>query len=344
MVGGSGDTIMHGWILHGPQPGIGTTPRRKIMNDGERESLDAEGTADALALHGAAHLGDAATLRSLLDAGADVNVVDGHGVTALAAALGAGCGQEILALLVSAGADPHAIDDFGCNAFHAALGSSLQEGFRADTLLAVLSWLKRLGVDLEHRGAGGRTPLAEAIIECPPDAVQALCDLGANPNVTCPVPKSGCGGSCGGRSSHEAPLLFHAVGAYDRDRKLVSLLNAGANVLASDAEGHTALTIAVGSLLLGTPDMAARFRAFFKQFEPLARQHEHASGTRDEVIARVAPAIRAIVDEMLRSLPPLPRGGRGNVERAQTANSIVILGAYEIWARCDAGQAQGSRA
>ncbi len=314
------------------------------MNDGERDTFDIDDTKEALTLHNAALQGDAALLRSLLDAGADINSVDGQGVTVLMAALGAGCGPDILALMVSAGADPHAIDDFGCNAFHAALGSSMQEGFRADTLHAVLSSLKLLGVDLEHRGAGARTPLAEAVIECPPVAVQVLCDLGANPNVSCPIPKSGCGSSCGGCSSHEAPLLFHAVGANDSDRKIAGLLRSGANVLASDAQGHTALTLAVGRLLHGTPDMAARFRAFFKQFEPLAKQHEHTSGTRDEVLARVAPAIRGFVDEMLKALPPLPPKHWGNLERAQTANSIMILGAYEIWARSDAGQMQGQRA
>lgn len=296
-------------------------------------------------LHRAARLGDHAAIRELVAAGADVAETDEHGDTILMAAAGSLQPPEILELIVSLGVDPNAISDFGLNALHSAVEDSDRDPSEwTDRLRPCVVALKSLGVDLEHRSDAGETPLAHAVTHGVPDAVQALCDLGANPNVTCPVPKSGCGSSCGGCSSHEAPLLFHAVGAYDSDRKLACLLNAGANVLASDAQGHTALTLAVGRLLQGTPDMAARFRAFFKQFELLARQHEHASGTRDEVIARVTPAIRAIVAEMLGSLPPPPQRGADNVERMQAANSIIILGAHEIWARRDAGQAQGPRA
>lgn len=290
--------------------------------------------ADEPPLHRAARLGDHAAIRGLIAAGADVAETDEHGNTMLMTAAGALQPPEILELIVSVGLDPNATSDFGLNALHSAVEDTDSDPSESsDRLRQCVGALKSLGVDLEHRSDAGETPLAHAVTHGAPQAVQAICDLGANPNVTCPVPKSGCGSSCGGCSSHQVPLLFHAVGAYDSDRKLAILLNAGANVLAADAQGHTALTIAVGSLLQGTPDMAARFRAFFKQFEPLARQHEYASGTRDEVIARVTPAVRAIVDEMLKSLPPLPRGGGDNVERAQTANSIIILGAYEIWAR-----------
>ncbi|MFO0834693.1 MAG: ankyrin repeat domain-containing protein [Phycisphaerales bacterium] len=285
-------------------------------------------------LHRAARLGDHAAIRELVAAGADVAETDEHGNTILMAAAGALQPPETLELIVSVGVDPNAISDFGLNALHSAVEDTDRDPSEwTDRLRPCVGALKSLGVDLEHRSDAGETPLAHAVTHGLPDAVQALCDLGANPNVTCPVPKSGCGSSCGGCSSHEAPLLFHAVGAYDSDRKLASLLNAGANVLASDAQGHTALTLAVGRLLQGTPDMAARFRAFFKQFEPFARQHEHAGGTRDEVIARVTPAIRAIVEEMLGSLPSPPQWGADNVERMQAASSIIILGAYEIWAR-----------
>lgn len=295
-------------------------------------------------LHRAARLGDHAAIRELIAAGADILETDEHGHTLLMMAAAAMQPLEFLRLLVSSGVDPHATSDFGLNAFHIAVQDSTVE-FTAlsHRLRACMEGLKSLGVDIEHRSDAGETPLAHAVNCGIPDAVQVLCDLGANPNVSCPIPKSGCGSSCGGCSSHEAPLLFHAVGANDSDRKIASLLRAGANVLASDAEGHTALTLAVGRLLQGTPDMAARFRAFFKQFEPLATQHEHATGTRDEVLARVAPAIRGLVDELLKALPPLPPKHWGNLARAQTANAIMILGAHEIWARNDAGQTDNNR-
>lgn len=301
--------------------------------------------ADEPPLHRAARLGDHAAMRALIEAGSDILETDEHGHTLLMIAAAAMQSPEFLGSLVSSGVDPHATSDFGLNAFHIAVpDSNVEFTALSHRLRACMGCLKSLGVDIEHRSDAGETPLALAVNSGIPDAVQVLCDLGANPNVSCPIPKSGCGSSCGGCSSHEAPLLFHAVGANDSDRKIASLLRAGANVLASDAEGHTALTLAVGRLLQGTPDMAARFRAFFKQFEPLAIQHEHATGTRDGLLARVEPAIRGFVDEMLKTLPPLPPKHWGNLARAQTANSIVLLGAYEIWARSEAGQRQGPRA
>lgn len=301
--------------------------------------------ADEPPLHRAARLGDHAGIRALVEAGSDVHETDEHGHTLLMIAAAAMQPPEFLGLLVNCGVDPHATSDFGLNAFHSAVqDSNVEFAALGHRLRACMGCLKSLGVDIEHRSDSGETPLAHAVNCGISDAVQVLCDLGANPNVSCPIPKSGCGGSCGGCSSQEAPLLFHAVGASDSDRKIDSLLRAGANVLASDAEGHTALTLGVGRLLQGTPDMAARFRAFFKEFEPLAKRHEHAGGTREEVLARVAPVIRGLVDELLKALPPLPSKHWGHLARAQTANSIAILGAYEIWARSDAGQMQSPRA
>lgn len=301
--------------------------------------------SDESPLHRAARLGDHAAIRALIRAGSDVHETDEDGNTLLMLAAAEMHPPEFLELLVSSGVDPHATSYFGLNALHSAVqGANTESAASPHRLRACTGYLKSLGVDIEHRSDAGETPLAHAVNCGTPDAVQALCDLGANPNVSCPIPRSGCGSSCGGCSSHEAPLLFHAVGANDSDRKIASLLRADANVLASDAQGHTALTLAVGRLLQGTPDMAARFRAFFKQFEPLATQHEHATGTRDEVLARVAPAIRGFVDELLKALPPLPPKHWGNLARAQTANAIMILGAYEIWARNDAGQTQDQRA
>jgi ankyrin repeat protein len=126
----------------------------------------AEGTvADA------AMKGDVATVRTLLKDGADVNAVQGDGVTGLhwAARLGA---EELASTLVVAGANVKAATRFGAIT---PLHLAAERGAGA-----VVALLVKAGADVDAPSSTGATPLMFAAASGDTASVKALLDAGAD--------------------------------------------------------------------------------------------------------------------------------------------------------------------
>jgi ankyrin repeat protein len=142
---------------------------------------------------------------------------------------------DVLEALLAAGADPRAVSELGWNAFHAAVDVGGPAANDEPLVRSILGMLARLGVDIEHRNHAGQTPLLRAILEGRPIEVRVLLELGADPNG-----RAGeCKGSC--RLQPGEPALMAAVG---NPEKLEILLGFGADPLATDREGRTALDLA----------------------------------------------------------------------------------------------------
>ena len=125
------------------------------------------------ALHWAAERADAALVRVLLEAGADVGAVTRIGdYTPLHLAAKAGSAGTVEALL-EAGSDPHAVTATGdVNAMHFAAGAGSAEA---------IAFLSRHGAEVDAREAErGQTPLMFAAANGRVDAVRALLALGAD--------------------------------------------------------------------------------------------------------------------------------------------------------------------
>ncbi|MCY4647834.1 MAG: ankyrin repeat domain-containing protein [Gammaproteobacteria bacterium] len=125
------------------------------------------------ALHWAAERADAALVRTLLDAGADVTAVTRIGdYSPLHLAGKAGSGDAVKALL-EAGSDPHAVTATGAvTAMHFAAGAGSADA---------IATLARHGAAVDAREADrGQTPLMFAAANDRMDALQALLALGAD--------------------------------------------------------------------------------------------------------------------------------------------------------------------
>ena len=153
----------------------------------------------------AAMRGDVAEVRSLLEAGEDVNAAQGDGMTALHWAAASGR-VELAELLVSAGADLEAGTRLGR---YTALHIASREGRPA-----VVETLLGAGADAGAVTSTGATPLHFAAGAGAPDAVQALLRHGADANAR--EPEWG-----------QTPLMFAA--AAGRTGALRELLRAGAD-------------------------------------------------------------------------------------------------------------------
>lgn len=112
--------------------------------------------------------GDAATMRTLLDAGADIDLVNDNHATALMYAVES---LEMTRLLLEYGADPHRRSDEGRTAL--LIAASIPGA------TSVVSLLLDYGADPNARGLDGRTPLAAATIAGNAALVRLLADRGA---------------------------------------------------------------------------------------------------------------------------------------------------------------------
>lgn len=127
-------------------------------------------------IHEAARLGDAATVRELLDAGMDVNASDEDNATALhwAAAWGK---EDVALLLLGAGADPSRTDHEGNTPLHLAS----KKGYTSPKLVNHL--LQHSAVDVNARNAAGMTALHHAARRGRSDMVRLLLEAGADPSL-----------------------------------------------------------------------------------------------------------------------------------------------------------------
>lgn len=268
----------------------------------------------------------AARVRAFVAAGADVNATCRGGLTVFLHAVSSGeTYPELLRMLIAAGADPHVLGEHGGNAFHQAIDAADEESAR-DTL----AYLNKLGVDIEHRDQSGHTPLARAL-ECGVLAeVQALCDLGADPNAVCP--QGSCDVEC---SVAHLPLLFHATHSMclQQSARAEILLKAGAHPLAKSGDGLTAFESMARLLCEEAADPSDAFQRLAAGLERVEFGGKEL--LRDEFVARVRPRIRAYVEEFAASIPIRPGPGQRILRqiREEQIDTLSLLRAYESWAR-----------
>lgn len=143
----------------------------------------------------------------------------------------------MLERLVQAGADPHAVTEHGYNAIRAAIDVDF-EANAGDSVRSVLTYLKELGVDIEHRNNADHTPLARAIWWGTDVEVQVLAELGADVDATGPA-QACCHSAC---DWEELPLILAAISAATRqDAELEALIAAGIRLDLVNGEGLSPL-------------------------------------------------------------------------------------------------------
>ena len=220
---------------------------------GDPEIVKARDLAGSTLLHHAAGFAPLATVRLLLDKGADVNAknrrsstplhwgihdearvrlliargasidmkqVDGR--TPLYQAASIGSGHSVLRLLLDKGADPALATANGQTPLMAAAGRGDVE--------AMLMLIEK-NANVNARNGAGATALMGAAASGNPRAVQLLLDKGADPNII--------------NKRDESPLANAATAGVEESVKL--LLDRGAKVNVRDDRGYSALMYAAGS-------------------------------------------------------------------------------------------------
>jgi len=179
---------------------------------------------------------DARKVRLLLDHGADVNKVAKSGYTALISAALRNPSAEVVRMLIQRGADVKAIDQSGLSTLNAAA--------RGDDT-ATIRMLVKAGVDVNGSNKTGRTPLINASANGNLAAVKLLLAKGANANQTTSRDnllrlKNGFVAAGG-----VTPLIMASV--YGPLELVKALLDAGAQVDAVDIKGMTPLMFSVAT-------------------------------------------------------------------------------------------------
>lgn len=274
--------------------------------------------------------GDINRVRALVSAGANVNGVHDHGYTVFMSAVGSGRTPEILRYLVESGADPHALSGYGYNAFHAAIDVNF-EANAPESVRGTLSYLKQLGVNIEHKNNSGKTPLARAIEEGTGLEVQVLCELGANPNNPASYYHQCDDGPC--THGDLTPLLAAIDCGVEADVKVEAILRAGADPLAVNAKGHNPLAIAVAAVCADADDYAAAFDRFFTGLQKVTMPPGLDPADRDVFVAAVRPLLAAYTSEFATGIPIAQTHQYAADSRRSKIVVIELLAAYEGWAR-----------
>lgn len=270
--------------------------------------------------------GLAACARALLEAGADPNAREArYGVPALYAVTGYHNVPRIARMLLEAGADP----TDGESVYHAA------ERFHIEAL----ELLREFGVDLNHIGEWGNTPLYFLLdhFDVGQDArvrqgMLWLLEHGADPNVAC---------------GRERETSLHVAVRRGQSADAVRLLlDHGADVHARRADGRTAWVLAERG---GFDELKALLEAAGAAPEPLAPEDLllAACGRGDEDAARrlASPDLVAALEPTAsRTMIEAARKGRVDVVRAYLAAGFPIglldeYGATALHHACIAGRA-----
>jgi uncharacterized protein len=295
-------------------------------------SFEHRGQFQCSPLMHAVHFGNMQMLRALIAAGADVRATHDHGYTLLMDSVGSSRMQEIASELLAAGLDPHAVSEFGYNAFHAGVDQDFSTRCLENSRRK-FGVLRGLGIDIEHRRNDGMTPLAFAVQRGSWGEVQALCELGANPNAVCEViacetPRA---------TWVERPLLFASASV----EKINSLLAAGADPLALDEMGWTPASRSLLGLVrsLGCEDN--RYGQVRAELEKRLGSLSATGTQRKEHFITVA------FELLLKSLyefahdDPTPDTSDREVQHiAYVSKRTALLLAHEAWARLN--QSTGS--
>ncbi len=167
-------------------------------------------------LHLAVILANAAAVKELLDAGADVNASGADGYTPLHIAAQSTKGLAVITVLLDAGADVNARNKKGQTALHIAA--------RADKNPAIAAALLDAGADVNARNGLGDTPLHEAArYSEEPAVITIFLDAGADVNAS---------------DAYGLTPLHWAAGAGSAAVS-TALLDAGADAKAKDLGGST---------------------------------------------------------------------------------------------------------
>ena len=185
---------------------LALVPAGALAQVGESETAGLPAADGAAGLIGAAKAGDAATIRALLQAGADAGAAQADGSSALLWASHRD-DLESVRLLIGAGADASAANDLGATPVWAASenGSTalvrmlLAAGAEPNRALlsgetpvmvaaragspAVVVQLAAAGADLDRQGSRGQTALMWAAAQRHPDVVEALLAAGADLSI-----------------------------------------------------------------------------------------------------------------------------------------------------------------
>ena len=270
-------------------------------------------------------------LKALLACGADVNGTHDQGFTVLMSAVGSMERDiSVIRALVEAGADPHQVSELGHNAFHAAIDVN-GEANEEESVRSTLGYLKEIGVDIECRHYGDQTPLARAIDEGTGTEVRVLCELGADSNAVCSMHQ--CGeDSCGFVSM---PLLFAAATGtgVDKDEKVAALLNAGADPLVINLDGHTPFVSVVSALCNDADEYEVEFQRFYDGLESLRLEGAEFPQNKGSFINQAMSRLDQFVRGFARSIPVQKTCQFDDQWREERIKCIVLLGAHEAWAR-----------
>ena len=202
--------------------GFGSLATMRLLLD-KGADVNAKNRRASTPLHWA--IRDEAKVRLLLDRGASVNAKQADGRTPLYQAASLGNGDAILRLLLDKGADPAIATANGQTALMAASGRGNVDAMRL---------LLEKKADVNAKSGTGATALMGAAGSRNPAAVRLLLDKGADGNAL--------------TKKNESALANAATAGVEESVKL--LLDKGANVNVADDRGYTPLMYAAASELM----------------------------------------------------------------------------------------------